>query len=449
MNTNVPIIRPCILAILSLAIYLITTSAALAVPSFSRQTGTACGACHTVFPELTKFGRNFKLSGYTMTNMKQIKATGTDGRLKINETPPLSAMLQVGFTKLNKKVPGEQNNNVEFPQALSLYYAGEISPHMGTFLQVTYSQPDDNFSFDMADVRYAKRTTLGSRDMLYGVTLNNAPGMEDAWNTTPAWTFPYTASDTAPGPAASPLVNTLMNVAGLGGYALWNDHWYGAATFYRSAPLGQGASPSVGSISNVAPYARLAWQGNFSNQAYLEIGTYGLSADFLGGLTGLGAAGQSDRYTDLALDATYQLPLNNNRLLSMHAIYIHEKQTLDSSLAAGLSSNRNNTLEQFRADANYQFGHDGQITLGYFNTWGDSDPAFYATTPGAVDNNISGSPNSAAFLAEVDYLPWENTKFSLQYTAYSKFNGSNKNYNGSGRKASDNNTLYLNSWLMW
>lgn len=145
-----------------------------------------CGACHTVFPELTAFGRSFKLNGYTLTGITQIKSSGSAGNLKINQIPPLSAMLQVGFTRLNEGVAGEQNNNVEFPQALSLYYAGEISPHMGTFLQITYSQPDDKFSFDMVDIRYANRTTLGGQDLVYGVTLNNAPGMADVWNTTPA-----------------------------------------------------------------------------------------------------------------------------------------------------------------------------------------------------------------------------------------------------------------------
>jgi len=448
MNTTAPTIRSCILALLSLALYL-TTTAAWAVPSYARQTGMQCGACHTVFPELTAFGRSFKLNGYTLTGITQIKSSGAAGNLKINQIPPLSAMLQVGFTRLNEGVADEQNNNVEFPQALSLYYAGEISPHMGTFLQITYSQPDDKFSFDMADIRYANRTTLGGQDLVYGVTLNNAPGMADVWNTTPAWTYPYTASDTAPGPAAGPLVNDFMDVAGLGAYALWDDHWYGTLTVYRSAPLGKGAAPTAGSVNSVAPYARFAWQNYFSNLSYLEIGAYALQADFSQGRMGSGAAGQSDRYTDLGLDASYQLPLDNNRLLSMHAIYIHEDQTLGSSFAAGLSSNRNNVLKQFRVDANYEFGHSGQISLGYFNTWGDSDPIFYRTSSGAVDNSASGSPNSAAFITEFDYLPWENTKFSLQYTAYMKFNGDSNNYNGAGRSASDNNTLYLNSWFMW
>ena len=38
---------------------------AQAVPSFARQTGQPCGACHTDFPQLTPFGRSFKLRGYT------------------------------------------------------------------------------------------------------------------------------------------------------------------------------------------------------------------------------------------------------------------------------------------------------------------------------------------------------------------------------------------------
>jgi hypothetical protein len=37
-------------------------------------------------------------------------------------------------------------------------------------------------------------------------------------------------------------------------------------------------------------------------------------------------------------------------------------------------------------------------------------------------------------------MPWLNTRFALQYVAYTKFNGSKLNYDGAGRNASDNNT---------
>ena len=39
-----------------------------AVPSFERQTGMSCTVCHTVWPELTPFGRVFKMDGYTFSN---------------------------------------------------------------------------------------------------------------------------------------------------------------------------------------------------------------------------------------------------------------------------------------------------------------------------------------------------------------------------------------------
>ncbi|TMH05153.1 MAG: hypothetical protein E6H79_09435, partial [Betaproteobacteria bacterium] len=44
--------------------------AAHAVPSFARQTGLECMACHVSWPELTSVGRQFKLGAYTLTQAK-------------------------------------------------------------------------------------------------------------------------------------------------------------------------------------------------------------------------------------------------------------------------------------------------------------------------------------------------------------------------------------------
>ncbi len=52
-------------------------------------------------------------------------------------------------------------------------------------------------------------------------------------------------------------------------------------------------------------------------------------------------------------------------------------------------------------------------------------------------------------MAEINYLPWLNTKFSVQYTAYTRFNGGNSNYDGAGRTASANDTLYLLIWFAY
>ena len=78
-----------------------------AVPSFARQTGMACAACHTVFPELTPFGREFKINGYVLDNIKQITGIDVDDKqtLALNSIPPISAMLQVSYTHTAKALP--------------------------------------------------------------------------------------------------------------------------------------------------------------------------------------------------------------------------------------------------------------------------------------------------------------------------------------------------------
>lgn len=62
---------------------------AQAVPSFKRQTGMSCTACHTVFPELTPFGRAFKLNGYVFSK----------GSKPYEYPLPVAAMLQASYTE--------------------------------------------------------------------------------------------------------------------------------------------------------------------------------------------------------------------------------------------------------------------------------------------------------------------------------------------------------------
>ncbi|MHB1952027.1 MAG: hypothetical protein ACYCQK_11230, partial [Acidiferrobacteraceae bacterium] len=266
-----------------------------AVPSYARQTGMPCEVCHTVFPELTPFGRLFKLNGYTLTGLRQIESQQGQ-ELKINASPPLSAMIQVALSHEGKRAPTKQNNNVEFPRQLSLFYAGEVSPHMGTFMQLTYEQKaaGSSLQWDNTDIRYANHFSLWGQDQIYGLTLNNNPTVEDVWNDTPAWGYPWIHSSEkaydrmangAPG-APSALIDSVgANVAGLGAYTLLNNAWYADVTFYRTAiqgnltePVGAGGGALAGtldSINGLAPYWRLAWQHQF-NDSYLEIGTFGM-----------------------------------------------------------------------------------------------------------------------------------------------------------------------------
>src|SRR6202051_1172016 len=207
-------------------------SPAQAVPSFARQTGMACAACHTVYPELTPFGREFKLNGYVTDNLKQIKGVTMERRetLSLNSLPPLSVMLQVSYTHTasalrDSAVSGAlaKDGEILFPQQASLFYAGKIADNLGAFMQLTYDGAADHFGFDNADVRFARYLSLegdvqqsdsqgaaaaSKHSVLYGFTLNNNPTVQDPWNTTPAWGFPYSGSSVAPPPNASTKIDT-------------------------------------------------------------------------------------------------------------------------------------------------------------------------------------------------------------------------------------------------
>lgn len=436
---------------------LLSSPHAHAVPSFARQTGLACAACHTVFPELTPFGRQFKLSAYVIDNLKTIRdiSTQKEDILELNEIPPLSVMFQVSYTEIGKAIPDSsgvagdysQNGSVLFPQQASLFYAGKIASKVGAFAQVTYEQPDDHFTWDNTDIRFADNLSTQKRDLIWGASLNNNPTVQDPWNSTPAWGFPYSSSSVAPTPAASPLLDGTLaqQVAGLTVYAWWRNSLYGEIGGYRSAQTGQPApldSAASNVISGGAPYWRFAYEHQWDRNAF-EVGTYGLRANvFPGG--GLPLSGATNRFTDTALDAQYQF-IGDRHIVTVLGTYIHENRDLNASYGAGAAANSSTNLNTFKLAGSYYYQRRYGGSLAYFRTTGSTDTLLYQ--PGPVDGSSNGSPDSDGFIVSLEYLPWLNTKFSLQYVAYNKFNGGSSNYDGYGRDASDNNTLYLLAWF--
>lgn len=67
------------------------------------------------------------------------------------------------------------------------------------------------------------------------------------------------------------------------------------------------------------------------------------------------------------------------------------------------------------------------------------------------------APNSKGYTLEATYKPfgkdhfllglWANVRLAVQYVAHTKFNGGNLNYDGFGRRATDNNTIFSYVWL--
>ena len=116
-------------------------------------------------------------------------------------------MLETSFTATKSPIPATQNGSFEFPQDISLFLSGAWTSNVGSFLQVTYDTQADHFSMDNTDIRYANKGKVGGKELVYGVDLNNNPTLEDLWNSTPAWGYPWIASDVAPTPTALSLIH--------------------------------------------------------------------------------------------------------------------------------------------------------------------------------------------------------------------------------------------------
>ena len=209
-------------------------------------------------------------------------------------------------------------------------------------------------------------------------------------------------------------------------------------------------------VKGFAPYGRLAYERNFGRHS-LEVGLYGAQFRlYPGGApdAAVPLAGLTNEFRDIAEDVQYQF-LGDRHLFSITATRIHESMSLDASYSAGGSANRNNDLTTYKINGTYYYRHMIGGTLGYFSTKGSADAALYPSIPAddtanpGVITSASNRPDTSGFVAEVNYLPWLNTKFAVQYTAYSKFNGGSSNYDGAGRSAHDNNTLYLLAWFSY
>lgn len=422
------------------------------VPSFSRQTKLSCAMCHNGFPQLTPFGRLFKLNGYTLTGLPTItEQTDSAARVTLSVSPiaPLSVMAIISNTTMGKAIDGTMGSTTQFPQQLSLFAAAEISPRAGIFTQLTYEDQSGTIGIDNVDLRFANHATVGNHDLLYGVTLNNNPTAQDVWNTLPAWGYPFTSSAVAPTPTAATVIDGALsqNVLGLGAYAMYNDMVYAELSGYAAAPQGVALpldDTAMNTPQGMSPYWRVALQHTFG-QTYAMVGTFGLVTN----VYPTGITGPTNQYKDFGFDAQVERPMGTKGVLIGRASYVNEDQNLTASILAqpATSSNSSNSLKSYKVNVSWLPTPLNQFSAGMFSTTGSSDATLYS--PGAVTGSATGKPDSQGTILEYSHSPWLNTRLGAQYVMYSKFNGGSTNYDGSGRNAAHNNSLYLFLWFAY
>ena len=449
---------------------------AAAVPSFARQTGQECPACHVSWPELTPYGRFFKATGYTIG-----KTFWSSDKPGINYAP-VAVMAQASISSVRNNTATDPDTgdttaimprqNLPVFSGGSLFVATKFNDYMGIFYQWTY----DNLAYDDAGVRKGhgsidntdlraayKYSPVNAEipDWIVGLTLNNNPTMSDLWNSTPAWGFPFTASPLAPTPAAATMIDggLAQQVAGLGAYAWWKKTIYAEVADYRTANVMANAlrrglpyndPGGVFAVTRNNPYWRVAYAHDWDVNSIM-LGAYGLVANVYP--DNLDTTTPTDRYNDVAVDAQYQY-ITDVHTVTAQATYIWEKQSYNASYPITLEtgagygagptpSNPSDRLRTFKVKGSYYYERKYGATLGYFQTTGSADEGLYGSTAGGDPN----TPNSNGYILQLDYLPVQNVRLLLQYTGYGKFDGARSNYDGTGRNASDNNTLFFDLWV--
>lgn len=459
-----------------------------AVPAFNRQTGQNCMACHAggQFPELTPYGRLFKMTGYTLGQ----------------RTVPISAMALLSYSKVRSTSsvpdPGDyfqKNGSLILPTA-SVFFAGKVTDNIGGFAQITYdayATQDANGGYhghtnaDNIDLRYADRFVDPNRDLIVGVSVNNNPSLSDPWNTAPAW-MQYVP---VPSPGSSAFIDGSApypsyaaggNIAGVTAYAFWNRTLYAEFGGYGSANgllsfmrAGVHADDRT-MLEGVNPYWRLAFNHEWGANS-LMVGTGGMNARIYDDPLDTSDPSTVHHYYDWNVDAQYQYLLDPHSVTAQF-VYAHRKHRYPDSQVGQVpafvdangnplaASSASDTTEIIRAKLTYVYGARYGGSLGLFDQTGSTNTALQTSgyDPGTgtitadpnaqaqsapVSGSLAGNPGTRGYTLEAFFMPIQYLRIGAQYTGYSRYNGASHNYDGFGRNASDNNSLFVYLWAAY
>lgn len=416
-----------ILAVLVALVSTLVSLDAAALPLFARQTGHNCIACHAggQFPELTPYGRLFKLTAFTIGKRATVPfaVMGVFGSTSSPNNPTTGAGSSAG------------NGTPTFLTG-SLFFGGKMTDNIGMFLQYTWN----NYAFggippvadhfkgnsDNFDIRYANHVFVNNNDIIYGVDMNNNPGLADVWNSSQTYGYGIVPTSTGGYPGYTILDGGLgQQVVSQGVYVYLNRAIYAEFSAYQTGNgvysfVTQNNGGQVGT-SGVSPYLRLAATHEWGAQNIMLGYTF-----FNSDIYENGFSGPTDRHQDNMVDVQYQYLLDPHTFTA-EASRINEVTTYGSG---GPSGGTNETKAKVSYTYLARYGAD----LAYYNV---SDNQAYESAYQAATGTPLG--NTVAFVPEVFFLPIQNVRIGLQYTMFRQFASQTSG-------ASNNNTTFLYLW---
>ena len=332
-------------------------------------------------------------------------------------------------------------------------FAGEVGTKLTDYLGVFYEyQVSNQFpgwkgGAGPVDIRAVHFFHPGDNELLVGVDSNNNPSVQDVWNSTPSWAYPFYGSPQAPGGPASPMIASLGEQSGsIGAYALLNREWYVEVSGYRVGTdlfrwMNAGTAFQAGGknyLSGLNPYWRAYWTKEHGPHSVM-VGTFGMQSKVFP--NSAAPSGPTDAFTDYGFDTQYQY-IGSTHKITLRGSYVYENQQWNASFPQAASSTFRGDLKTLNLNGSYGYRDKWVFNAAYLLTNGNNNTALYGVTD-PTGNPLTSSPKTSGYVLEVDRLITQNLQATLQYKGFTRFNGLSNNIDGLGRSASDNNTLWL------
>ena len=429
-----------LVVIFALASFMVLTTSqkSEAVPSFARQLKKPCTACHTIWPDLNQYGRQFKVKGYTdaSPDWGVIKKD----RLDLFTVFPISfRAIVIPWVQETDSAAGQRSNHSELDD-VNIFIAGRIFKYMGIFTHTTGVGSQKIGQFKLVLWHPVAHNSVGL------VLSKSFAAGADPFSSLGGWDRALVSDDqeSVPWPLAKGWTASFWSSANYGatldGYFLGNRLYAAIAAMrggdpadaaqYQTAGVNGGPLFSIGANNGGAGtpftspdvtgnplyfYGRLAWDQKLSNGAV----TFG-SAYYGGHETVLDSNSHrfqtsvQREYVDASLEQEYGM----DHMVLARALYGWGQET-------GL-----NPIIADEAGAKYTLGpaaggapddkrsfNGGAIEASYFfkRTYGITSQWSWVSNSHVQINDWDPGTHQRTWAASLTYLPMLNTKIMLIY----------------------------------
>ncbi|MDA8088672.1 MAG: hypothetical protein M0Z61_00400 [Nitrospiraceae bacterium] len=411
-----------------------------AVPSYARQLEKPCTACHTIWPNLNQYGRQFKVKAYTDAS-PDWDVVSKD-RLNLFYIFPISARIMFIPYQIEQdhsaatagSVNSTYNVNQTFIDNMQIFLAGRIYRYAGLFTSVESGavggSGNASGNFSLAVAKFAFAYPLSNGNTLGLVLFHGQSTSADPFDSLGGWDRDIATPDTeglpwvlSKGWTSSFWSGNSRNGATVHGYFLGNqlyaalsvmrgsgvsDADFFATTFMHqlSNPL---ASPENASTGPVSGYARVAWDQKLSNGAATFGGIVYTGQERVTSTAGVAAVPFiTTRINRQYLDASLEQNFGTNNLVEAKAIYGFGQES-------GLTGITNGTAALGSGDKRNFNG--GSVEADYFfrRTYGIVGQYNWVTNFKVQPQDFDPATSQHTWLVGLNYLPWLNTKVQFIY----------------------------------